>query len=148
MWINSEVVYNSFCLQIHFLFYCVCVHAQHQYTLPPSSSTLSLLPSCSLTHSLPSSSLSLLPSLSLSHRSLPRLLTVWFDYGYLPEVYETLAGGLKTVDIDTWLQVIPQLIARIDSSCRLVRKLIHDLLTAVGKQHPQVRVEGWYGGGE
>eukprot|EP00731_Ephydatia_muelleri_P014310 Em0008g30a len=69
-----------------------------------------------------------------------RLLTVWFDYGYLPEVYETLAGGLKTVDIDTWLQVIPQLIARIDSSCRLVRKLIHDLLTAVGKQHPQALI--------
>ena len=28
-----------------------------------------------------------------------RLLTVWSDYGYLPEAYETLAGGLKTVDI-------------------------------------------------
>eukprot|EP00731_Ephydatia_muelleri_P012203 Em0006g1097a len=67
-----------------------------------------------------------------------RLLTVRFDNGYLSEVYETLAGGLKTVDIDTMLQVIPQLIARIDPSCRLVRKLIHDLLTAIGKQHPQV----------
>ena len=70
--------------------------------------------------------------------TLPRLLTVRFDNGYLSEVYETLAGGLKTVDIDTMLQVIPQLIARIDPSCRLVRKLIHDLLTAIGKQHPQV----------
>ena len=35
-------------------------------------------------------------------------------------------------------QVIPQLIARIDHPRRLVAKLIHDLLTDVGKQHPQV----------
>ena len=47
--------------------------------------------------------------------------------------------GVQTIDIDTWLQVIPQLIARIDHPRRLVSRLIHDLLTAVGKQHPQVR---------
>ena len=34
--------------------------------------------------------------------------------------------------------MIPQLIARIDSPRRLVSKLIHTLLTDVGKQHPQV----------
>ena len=38
-------------------------------------------------------------------------------------------------------QVIPQLIARIDSPRRLVSKLIHDLLVDVGKHHPQVRIE-------
>ena len=48
--------------------------------------------------------------------------------------------GVQTIDIDTWLQVIPQLIARIDHPRRLVSRLIHDLLTAVGKQHPQVRL--------
>ena len=37
-------------------------------------------------------------------------------------------------------KVIPQLIARIDHPRRLVAKLIHDLLTDVGKQHPQVCV--------
>ena len=37
-------------------------------------------------------------------------------------------------------QVIPQLIARIDHPRRLVAKLIHDLLTDVGKQHPQVTI--------
>ena len=37
-------------------------------------------------------------------------------------------------------QVIPQLIVRIDHPRRLVAKLIHDLLTDVGKQHPQVCV--------
>ena len=47
--------------------------------------------------------------------------------------------GVQTIDIDTWLQVIPQLIARIDHPRKLVSRLIDDLLTAVGKQHPQVR---------
>ena len=37
------------------------------------------------------------------------------------------------------MQVIPQLIARIDHHKRVVSKLIHDLLTDVGKQHPQVK---------
>ena len=39
------------------------------------------------------------------------------------------------------LQVIPQLIARIDSPRRLVSKLIHELLTDVGRHHPQVKIE-------
>ena len=46
--------------------------------------------------------------------------------------------GIRTIDIDTWLQVIPQLIARIDHPRSLVSELIHDFLTGVGKQHPQV----------
>jgi FKBP12-rapamycin complex-associated protein len=36
-----------------------------------------------------------------------------------------------------WLQVIPQLIARIDTPRPLVSRLIHQLLTDVGKHHPQ-----------
>ena len=67
-----------------------------------------------------------------------RLLTLWFDYGHLSEVHKALMKGVQTIDIDTWLQVIPQLIARIDHPRKLVSRLIHDLLTAVGKQHPQV----------
>lgn len=69
---------------------------------------------------------------------LHRLLTLWFDYGHLSDVHKALMKGVQTIDIDTWLQVIPQLIARIDHPRRLVSRLIHDLLTAVGKQHPQV----------
>jgi phosphatidylinositol kinase/protein kinase (PI-3 family) len=44
------------------------------------------------------------------------------------------------VSIDTWLQVIPQLIARIHSAVPSVRKLTHQLLTEVGKHHPQALV--------
>jgi FKBP12-rapamycin complex-associated protein len=56
-------------------------------------------------------------------------------------VYESLVEGIKTIQIDTWLQVIPQLIARIDTPRQLVGRLIHQLLTDIGKHHPQVGLE-------
>nr|CAD7398438.1 unnamed protein product [Timema poppensis] len=64
-------------------------------------------------------------SIALSHGSslqdTLRLLTLWFDYGQWPEV-------------------IPQLIARIDTPRMLVGQLIHHLLIDIGKHHPQALV--------
>ncbi|XP_014662370.1 PREDICTED: serine/threonine-protein kinase mTOR-like [Priapulus caudatus] len=36
-----------------------------------------------------------------------RLLTLWFDYGHWPDIYEALVEGLKTIQIETWLQMAP-----------------------------------------
>jgi len=69
-----------------------------------------------------------------------RLLTLWFDFGHWPNVYEALVEGIKTIQIDNWLQVIPQLIARIDTPRQLVSRLIHQLLSDVGKRHPQALI--------
>ncbi|XP_055375785.1 serine/threonine-protein kinase Tor [Condylostylus longicornis] len=69
-----------------------------------------------------------------------RLLTLWFDYGQYSEVYDALLVGMKMIEINTWLQVIPQLIARIDTHRSLVGQLIHQLLIDIGKSHPQALV--------
>lgn len=69
-----------------------------------------------------------------------RLLTLWFDYGQYPEVFDALVEGMKIIQINTWLQVIPQLIARIDTHRSLVGQLIHQLLIDIGKSHPQALV--------
>ncbi|XP_029102920.1 serine/threonine-protein kinase mTOR-like, partial [Scleropages formosus] len=69
-----------------------------------------------------------------------RVLTLPFDYGHWPEVNEALVEGIKTIQIDTWLQVIPQLIARIDTPRALVGRLIHQLLTDIGHYHPQALI--------
>ncbi|KAJ3394189.1 phosphatidylinositol kinase- protein kinase tor1 [Entophlyctis sp. JEL0112] len=69
-----------------------------------------------------------------------RLLTLWFKYGYLEEVNFAISEGFGSVSIDTWLQVIPQLIARIHTSSMNVRKLLHQLLCDVGRAHPQALV--------
>lgn len=55
-------------------------------------------------------------------------------------MYEALVEGLRSIEIDTWLQVIPQLIARIDTPRAQVGRLIHHLLMDIGKHHPQALV--------
>jgi FKBP12-rapamycin complex-associated protein len=69
-----------------------------------------------------------------------RLLTLWFSHGGLPEVNRTVTDGTKSVPIDTWLEVIPQLLARINQPNPTVRQSIHQLLVEVGKAHPQALV--------
>jgi FKBP12-rapamycin complex-associated protein len=69
-----------------------------------------------------------------------RLLTLWFEYGQYREVYDALGEGIRTVPVEVWLQVLPQLIARIDSPRPLVHQLIRHLLIDVGRQHPQALI--------
>ncbi|KNC98625.1 uncharacterized protein SPPG_06307 [Spizellomyces punctatus DAOM BR117] len=69
-----------------------------------------------------------------------RLLTLWFKYGFQQDVNIAIGEGFNSVSIDTWLQVIPQLIARIHTPSPHVRRLIHQLLSDVGKEHPQALV--------
>jgi len=69
-----------------------------------------------------------------------RLLTLWFKYGYDEDVNKAITEGFNNVSIDTWLQVIPQLIARIHAPSPNVRHLIHQLLSDVGKEHPQALI--------
>ena len=69
-----------------------------------------------------------------------RLLTLWFKYGQSTEVSRAIDEGYRTVSIDTWLEVIPQLIARIHAPSSLVRKLVNAILVDVGRAHPQALV--------
>ncbi|KAL8292423.1 hypothetical protein RQP46_001035 [Phenoliferia psychrophenolica] len=69
-----------------------------------------------------------------------RLLTLWFKFGHSSIVTEAISDGLRTVSVDTWLEVIPQLIARIHAPSANVRQLIQNVLIDVGKAHPQALV--------
>ena len=69
-----------------------------------------------------------------------RLLTLWFNYGSNVEINMAISDGFSSVKIDTWLQVIPQLIARIHANSVHVRRLIHQLLSDIGKEHPQALI--------
>ncbi|KAL9017036.1 MAG: hypothetical protein Q9185_005638 [Variospora sp. 1 TL-2023] len=69
-----------------------------------------------------------------------RLLTLWFAHGGDQEVNLAVTEGFASVSIDTWLEVIPQLIARINQPNARVRGSIHRLLSEVGKAHPQALV--------
>lgn len=69
-----------------------------------------------------------------------RLLTLWFAHGGHHEVNAIVTEGFTSVIIDTWLEVIPQLIARINQPNVRVRQAVHRLLAEVGKVHPQALV--------
>eukprot|EP00252_Welwitschia_mirabilis_P018999 TRINITY_DN4284_c0_g1_i1.p1 TRINITY_DN4284_c0_g1~~TRINITY_DN4284_c0_g1_i1.p1 ORF type:complete len:1768 (+),score=306.64 TRINITY_DN4284_c0_g1_i1:368-5305(+) len=72
-----------------------------------------------------------------SLQDILRLLTLWFNYGAAPNVQEALQEGFQYVNIDTWLVVLPQIIARIHSNIPAVRELIQSLLVRIGRNHPQ-----------
>ncbi|KAF7911617.1 hypothetical protein BELL_0285g00080 [Botrytis elliptica] len=69
-----------------------------------------------------------------------RLLTLWFAHGGHVEVNQAVTEGFSSVSVDTWLEVIPQLIARINQPNARVRASIHNLLADVGRAHPQALV--------
>ncbi|KAF8817420.1 phosphatidylinositol 3-kinase [Phlegmacium glaucopus] len=69
-----------------------------------------------------------------------RLLTLWFKFGQHDEVSHAMGSGFSTVEVDTWLQVIPQIIARIQTPHANIRRNIDHLLTDVGKHHPQALI--------
>ncbi|XP_021776173.1 serine/threonine-protein kinase TOR-like [Chenopodium quinoa] len=72
-----------------------------------------------------------------SLQDILRLLTLWFNHGATAEVQMALQRGFQLVSIDTWLVVLPQIIARIHSNNHAVRELIQSLLVRIGQNHPQ-----------
>lgn len=83
-------------------------------------------------------------SISLSNRNglqdSLRLLTLWFKYGSNAEINAAVGDGFFSVPVDNWLQVIPQLIARIHVTSPQVRRLVHQVLSDIGRHHPQALV--------
>ncbi|KAK4570311.1 phosphatidylinositol kinase- protein kinase tor1 [Recurvomyces mirabilis] len=79
-------------------------------------------------------------SSSSSLQDTLRLLTLWFAHGKHQEVTHSVTQGITSVSIDTWLEVIPQLIARINQPNKIVRDAIHNLLIDVARAHPQALV--------
>lgn len=69
-----------------------------------------------------------------------RLLTLWLTHGGYSEVNSAVTEGFTRVSVDTWLEVIPQLIARINQPNKRVQQSVHNLLADVGRAHPQALV--------
>ncbi|EJD41220.1 atypical/PIKK/FRAP protein kinase [Auricularia subglabra TFB-10046 SS5] len=69
-----------------------------------------------------------------------RLLTLWFKFGVHPQVSEAVTSSFNQVPVDTWIDVIPQIIARIQTPSANIRRNINILLDEIGKAHPQALV--------
>ncbi|KAJ6619840.1 atypical/PIKK/FRAP protein kinase [Mycena sp. CBHHK59/15] len=69
-----------------------------------------------------------------------RLLTLWFEFGAHDDVSQAINNGFRIVEVDTWLEVIPQIIARIQTPHANIRRDINNILLDVGKNHPQALI--------
>ncbi|CAN0501047.1 unnamed protein product, partial [Scytosiphon promiscuus] len=47
--------------------------------------------------------------------------------------------GIQACGVDTWLGVVPQLIARVHTASPRITRLLRELLVRIGRKHPQVR---------
>ena len=77
---------------------------------------------------------------SKSFRDKLRLLNLWFNYGSSERIEKALRRGFELISIDTWIQVIPQIVARIDSIDNNIRSLVQFLLCKIGLEHPQALI--------
>ncbi|KAJ1361790.1 hypothetical protein KIN20_021134 [Parelaphostrongylus tenuis] len=68
-----------------------------------------------------------------------RLLQLWFDYGEYNEVYKQLSENMRGLPIETWLEAVPQLMARLDSRDRMA-SLIKQVILEISKMKPQALV--------
>eukprot|EP00656_Telonema_subtile_P051269 TRINITY_DN6855_c0_g1_i1.p1 TRINITY_DN6855_c0_g1~~TRINITY_DN6855_c0_g1_i1.p1 ORF type:complete len:1752 (-),score=590.30 TRINITY_DN6855_c0_g1_i1:111-5366(-) len=85
-------------------------------------------------------SIQLLGSRRESTDLILRLLTLWFRHGSSSQATHALADGFNSVPVDTWLSVMPQIIARAHTRSETVRDQICELLSRIGAQHPQAVV--------
>ncbi|KAJ7899711.1 phosphatidylinositol 3-kinase [Mycena leptocephala] len=69
-----------------------------------------------------------------------RPLTLWFKYAAHEDISHVIAAGFSSVEIDTWLPVIPQIIARIQTPHTNIHRNLSNLLADVGKHHPQALI--------
>lgn len=77
---------------------------------------------------------------SLVLQDVLRLITLWFSYGNRDEVINAINRGFNIISLDTWLYVIPQLVARIHFKEGRAKRLLISLLVQLSKAHPQALV--------
>ena len=70
-------------------------------------------------------------------QDLLNLLTCIFKYGEQPAIAAIINECVESVAIETWLGVLPQLLARIHIKNPSVRSVLHPLLVRLGEKHPQ-----------
>ncbi|KAF8372439.1 let-363, partial [Pristionchus pacificus] len=68
-----------------------------------------------------------------------RLLALWFEYGDRDEVYAQLEECARTLPLNMWLEVTPQLMARLDSVNKRAG-LLHQIVIEVAKKYPHSMV--------
>jgi hypothetical protein len=126
---SSHVLYPSF---------AICTYTAHAHSTQHTDvrAVCSHTPTCLRTTLAPAVNACLQPAANVLQDTL-RLLTLWFAHGGDARVHAEVAAGLEGASVDTWLAVVPQLIARVHVRTPRVAALLLQLLTRIGREHPQ-----------
>ena len=73
-------------------------------------------------------------------QDLLRLLDLWFRTGSLSTMPSVIQKSFSSIDIDSFLLVIPQLLARIDIRDKIINTAMHELLLKIGNTHPRALI--------
>jgi FKBP12-rapamycin complex-associated protein len=68
------------------------------------------------------------------------LLKIWFRHGNYAAVNDIVRDGIDKINLKVWINVIPQLIARIDINEAKVKQLLLDLLERLSQKFPHALV--------
>jgi len=69
-----------------------------------------------------------------------RLMKIWFRHGNFKPIDRIVRDGIDEINLKVWINVIPQLIARIDIKEPLIKQLLIDLLERLSQKYPQALV--------
>ena len=69
-----------------------------------------------------------------------RLLKLWFRHGNLVEIEQIVRNGFDKIDLKNWIDVIPQLLARVDIKDNIIRKSLIELLERISQKFPQALI--------
>jgi hypothetical protein len=66
-----------------------------------------------------------------------RLMKIWFEHGDYARIDEIVRDSITRINLRVWINVIPQLLARIDIKKPMIKTLLLDLLERVSQRYPQ-----------
>jgi hypothetical protein len=63
-------------------------------------------------------------------------LKLWFQHGNLPEIEKLLREGFRKIDLKLWIEVIPQLLARIDIKDDVIKTTLLEFIEKMSLKFP------------
>ena len=79
-------------------------------------------------------------NISKTLQDILRIIDVWFIMGHEEKIHDLVIQSFDTIDIDTWLLVIPQLLARVNIRDDRIKNTLSILLKRIGSSHPRALI--------
>ena len=79
-------------------------------------------------------------NISKTLQDLLRIIDVWFSMGHDETIDNLVIQSFETIDIDSWLLVIPQLLARVNLKDERIKNSLSILLKKIGFIHPRALI--------